>query len=115
MSTEEILAVIDEQIAQLRQARELIAGPAAVEAAKPRRGRPKGPKKKAVSAPVKVAKRVMSAEGRARIVAAQNARWAAQKKAAKPAKSATKKSTPATAKKSAAEPESTRKTTAPEA
>jgi hypothetical protein len=104
MNTSEILEAIDEQISKLQQARDLLADAPAVPAAKPaaagkRRGRPKGSvnKKAEVSAPV-VTKRTMSAEGKARIAAAQKARWASQRKtAAKSAKKSAKSA--ATAKK----------------
>jgi hypothetical protein len=66
----DILALIDAEIAQLQQARALITGTTA----KRKPGRPVGTGKK---------RRKMSAEGRARIVAAVKARWARQKKTAK--------------------------------
>lgn len=74
MNTSDILTIIDKEIATLQQARALIAA-----TGKRKPGRPP-------SAPVakpKKKKRKMSPEGRARIAAAQRARWAAQKKAAK--------------------------------
>jgi hypothetical protein len=66
---ENILKSIDAEIARLQQARGLLvkAGTAPKKAAK------KAAKKK----------RILSPEGRARIVAALKARWAAQKKANK--------------------------------
>jgi hypothetical protein len=67
----EIIALIDAEIAQLQHARALITGIAI----KRKPGRPVGTGKKK--------KRNMSPEGRARLVAAVKARWAAQKKAAK--------------------------------
>ena len=82
VNTSAIIQQIDEEIAKLRQARDLIGGgmKALPTATKRGPGRPK--KAEAVAAkPAKSrAKRVMSAEGRARIAAAQKARWAAQKK-----------------------------------
>jgi hypothetical protein len=69
----DILALIDAEIAQLQSARALIAGDGTAPT-KRGPGRPKGTGKK---------KRNLSPEGRARIVAAVKARWAAQKKAAK--------------------------------
>jgi hypothetical protein len=75
MNTEEILAHIDQEIARLRQAKALLTGEQT--ARKPVRPSSK-PTKKAL--PGK--KRTMSAEGRARIAAAQKARWAKSKKAA---------------------------------
>ena len=71
MTTPEILSLIDAEIATLQQARALLTEAET----KKRPGRPIGTGKKK--------KRKMSAEGRARIVAAVKARWAAQKKAAK--------------------------------
>jgi hypothetical protein len=109
MNTNEILEAIDQEILKLQQARALLADAPAVQAGKPatgkpatgkRRGRPKGSvnKKAEVIAPVTVNKvgRVMSAEGKARIAAAQKARWAKQKKTSK---TAAKKIAPKPAKK----------------
>ena len=75
MSANDILTLIDAEIARLQHARALIAG-----AVKRGPGRPKS-----TAAPVAKPKRKrkMSPEGRARIVAAVKARWAAKKKAAK--------------------------------
>lgn len=82
MKVEEILAGIDQEIARLQNARNLLAGD------QPRRGRPRGSKsaKKAAKA-VKAAKpgrkkRKLSAEGRKRIADAMRKRWAERKKAA---------------------------------
>jgi len=58
----------------------------------------------AASVAAKSGKRTMSPEGRARIVAAQKARWAAQRTAGKPSKAA--------AKKSSGKPKATKKQTA---
>jgi hypothetical protein len=70
METNAIIVSIDEELQRLRQAREILAGASNGHVA-PRRGRRKN--------------FVMSAEGRARIAAAQRKRWAKQKKAAKAA------------------------------
>jgi hypothetical protein len=70
METTQIIVEIDVEIARLQQVRALLSGDRAYY------GR---------SAPQPRRKRTMSAEGRARIAAAQKARWAAQKKAAKKA------------------------------
>ena len=80
MKVEEILAGIDQEIARLQHARNLLAGD------QPRRGRPRGSKsaKKATKA-VKTTgrqKRKLSAEGRKRIADAMRKRWAERKKAA---------------------------------
>jgi hypothetical protein len=61
-----LVAEIDAEIARLQKARDLIAG----QTAPPKRGRP----------PATKTKSKMSAEGRARIAAAQKARWAKVKK-----------------------------------
>ena len=100
MSISEILATIDQEIAQLQQARALLGG-GAVAAPKKKVGRPRkivaAPKKAVVVAahvaakpakPAKLAKkkkkkkRNLSPEGRKRIAEAVKKRWAAQKAAA---------------------------------
>jgi hypothetical protein len=97
MAISEILATIDQEIAQLQQARALLGGGAVV-APKKKVGRPRkivaAPKKAAVVAapvatkPAKLAKlakkkkRNLSPEGRKRIAEAVKKRWAAQKAAA---------------------------------
>jgi hypothetical protein len=79
MPIQDILSSIDQEISKLQRARTLLAGLNDVEALVKQRGRPKGisVKLKAPSAPVKkrAAKRTMSSEGKARIAAAQKARW----------------------------------------
>jgi hypothetical protein len=72
MSIAELLIQIDAEIAQLQQARAVLTGAQT----KRRPGRPVGSGKRKK-------KRTMSPEGRARIAAAQKARWAQAKKAAK--------------------------------
>jgi hypothetical protein len=67
MDTRSIIAAVDEEIARLRQVRSMLSG-----------GGFPGPFKKKTGA-----KRVMSAEARERIAAAQRKRWAKQKRAAK--------------------------------
>jgi hypothetical protein len=79
VKVEEILAGIDQEIARLQNARNLLAGD------QPRRGRPRGSKsaKKAVKAAKPGRKkRKLSAEGRKRIADAMRKRWAERKKAA---------------------------------
>jgi hypothetical protein len=66
MDTAQLISEIDSEISRLRQAGVLLAGGHAVNHAKPRGG-----------------KRILSAEARARIAAAQRKRWAKQKAAAK--------------------------------
>lgn len=82
MGVSDILAAIDQEIAQLQQARALLSGGAAP-AAKRKVGRPR--KITAVAVPAaKPArkKRKLSPEGRKRIAEAVKKRWAAQKAAA---------------------------------
>jgi hypothetical protein len=75
-----ILAEIDNEIARLQQARDLLAGGRAKSP-----GRPKGTGKKAAKAPKK---RRLSAEGRRKIAEAMKRRWAERRKEqAKSAKS----------------------------
>jgi topoisomerase IA-like protein len=69
MTLTDLVSSVDSEIAVLQQVRALLAG----QDGHVRRGRKPGKK------------RTMSAEGRARIAAAQRARWAKQKKAAKKA------------------------------
>ena len=71
MGISEILAQIDKEIAQLKQARALLGGKVAP------------PVKKAAAAPRKTAKkRNLTPEGRKRIAEAVKRRWAEQKKTA---------------------------------
>jgi hypothetical protein len=71
MDTSEIIHTIDAEIARLEKARELLNGHVSTPA---KRGRPVSLKPVA-----KPQRRKMSAEGRARIAAAQKARWAKAK------------------------------------
>ncbi|HZP04386.1 MAG TPA: hypothetical protein VFB43_05750 [Terracidiphilus sp.] len=78
MAIAEILASIDRQIAQLKQARALLDGDS------PRPGRRAGTSKRAANAitkPGRRKKRALSPEGRKRIAEAQKKRWEAQRKA----------------------------------
>jgi hypothetical protein len=68
MNTESLISAIDEELARLTKVRDLLAGHATTHK------KPGRPAKK---------KRVLSAEAREKIAAAQRKRWAAQKKAAK--------------------------------
>lgn len=72
MNTSELLSSIDAEIARLREARNLLAGQ---DGRHPSTAGRRPTKKR----------HTMSAEGRARIAAAQRARWAKQKRAAKKA------------------------------
>ena len=116
MNTEDILKALDEQIGHLHQARQVLAGSAAPAASLVRRGRPKGTKNKGAVAPAsasaKATKRVMSAEGKARIAAAQKLRWEKQKAGAPTAKSAAATPASAKAKKASAKPKAAKKTAA---
>jgi hypothetical protein len=82
MGVSDILAAIDQEIAQLQQARTLLSGGVAP-AAKRKVGRPRKTVAVAVPAakPAKK-KRKISPEGRKRIAEAVKKRWAAQKAAA---------------------------------
>jgi hypothetical protein len=75
MDTTEILQTIDAEIARLEKARALLNGHVSAPA---KRGRPT--KSLAAVNTVKPARRKVSAEGRARIAAAQKARWAKAKR-----------------------------------
>ncbi len=81
MGVSEILASIDREIAQLRQARALLTGGAAA-LPKKKPGRPRKLAAEKAAKPAKKKKRKLSPEGRKRIADAQKLRWAAQKKAA---------------------------------
>jgi len=72
MDTTELLSAIDSEIAALKQARALLAGQ-------------DGYRTPHIASGLKK-RHTMSAEGRARIAAAQRKRWAKQKRAAKAAK-----------------------------
>jgi hypothetical protein len=73
METSEIIAAIDAEIQRLQHARTLLSGDAVVK-------RGPGGAKGFSTAPKR---RQISSEGRAKIAAAQRARWAKAKKAAK--------------------------------
>jgi hypothetical protein len=80
MNTEEIIKEIDGEISKLQQAKGLLLGTDS-----PIKKSPGRSKKKATVArvpAVKPTKRVMSPEGRARLVAAVKARWAKARKTA---------------------------------
>lgn len=75
MDVSAIITTLDLEIARLQSARAALMALDSVHA--PRRGRPKGSTSASRVAPAKK-KRSMSPEGRARIAAAQKARWAAK-------------------------------------
>jgi hypothetical protein len=68
MDTQELVAELDAEIERLQRVKALLTG-------QPRRGRPPGKSPE----PAGLRRRTMSPEGRARIVAAQKARWAKKK------------------------------------
>ena len=82
MDINEILSSIDAEISKLQQARTILTAGVEPAAEAPKRG-PGRPKKTSTASAKKSAKRVVSAEARARIAAAQKKRWAAAKKTAK--------------------------------
>lgn len=84
-----IIAGIDEQIAKLTEARDILQGvstPRTETAKKPGRGRPKGSKNASTAAKEDgeptPSKRKLSPEGRKRIAEAMKRRWAERKKTA---------------------------------
>jgi len=81
MDTTEIIAQIDSEIARLLQVKSILSGTTATATIKAKRG----PKPKAAPTPSTAKKRILSPEARARIAAAQKARWAKVRRAAKPA------------------------------
>jgi hypothetical protein len=86
MNTEAIIEQIDAEISRLQQAKVLLNSVGVVSTRRAA-GRPKSvvaARIRSVS-PAEPVKRVMSAEGKARIAEAQKARWAAQRKQAKKA------------------------------
>jgi len=78
MDASELIAGIDEELSRLRQARALLAGDRAG-----RRGRVRPASSFEFGANRPYKKRVLSAEARAKIAAAQKKRWAKQKAASK--------------------------------
>ena len=88
MNLDRILSEIDLEISRLQQAKQLLSENAGAAPVKRGPGRPPANAKAAIkSMPGAAApkKRTMSEAGRARIAAAQKARWAKSKKAAKKA------------------------------
>lgn len=82
LALEDVISQIDAEIGKLQQARALLAG--APDALKPSRGRPKGSKNIATSAPAapaKKSKRQLSPEGRKAIAEAMKKRWAERRTA----------------------------------
>ena len=83
MALKEVIALIDAEIATLKQARALLAACSAVTVAKRKPGRPPKVHPDTPKVATRKKKRHLSPEGRARIAEAAKKRWAAQKKAAK--------------------------------
>jgi hypothetical protein len=79
MDTTEIIAQIDSEIARLEQVKSILSGSNPTTTFKAKRG----PKAKTVPTQTPAKKRILSPEARARIAAAQKARWAKVRKAAK--------------------------------
>ncbi|NYF81112.1 hypothetical protein [Granulicella arctica] len=83
MNTTEIVDRLDKEIARLRAARAVLASVDTdlLKRVKKGSGRPANTSKKVVAVKAPAKKRTMSPEGKARIAAAQKARWAKAKKA----------------------------------
>ena len=76
MNTDELLRQIDAEISRLTRARDLVAGTVRSKVGRsPRKAGLAAPKPRAVRK-----KRTISAEGRAKIAAAQKRRWAKQRR-----------------------------------
>ena len=82
MAVKEIIALIDAEIAALKEARALLATGSAVTVAKRKAGSPPKVQPDSAKAPKRKKKRNLSPEGRARIAEAAKKRWAVQRKAA---------------------------------
>ena len=87
MAIKDILALLDSEIASLKEARQLLKADSTASSAPRKAGRPRKAEKALLTAVMTTAKtkkkRNLSPEGRARIAEAVKRRWAAQKKAAK--------------------------------
>ena len=87
MAIKDILALLDSEIASLKEARQLLKADSTGSAVPRKAGRPPSAKEALPTDVPKTAKtkkkRNLSPEGRARIAEAVKRRWAAQKKAAK--------------------------------
>jgi hypothetical protein len=81
LDTENIIQEIDSEISRLEQAKAILSG----NVVKKSPGRPKQTQSVLKTVAAKPTKRVMSAEGKARIAAAQKLRWAKSKRADKKA------------------------------
>ena len=87
MAIKDVLALLDAEIAALKEARQLLKGDSTGSAAPRKVGRPRKAENALPTAVTKAAKtkkkRNLSPEGRARIAEAAKRRWAAQRKASK--------------------------------
>ena len=83
MDTQAIIAALDQEIARLQEVRTLLGSAAKVKGAASIKRGPGRPKKLEIVTTAK--KRILSPEAKARIAAAQKARWAKARKAAKKA------------------------------
>jgi hypothetical protein len=87
MAIKDVLALLDAEIANLKEARQLLKADSTGSAAPRKPGRPRKAENALPTDVTKTAKtkkkRNLSPEGRARIAEAVKRRWAAQKKAAK--------------------------------
>jgi hypothetical protein len=87
MAIKDVLALLDAEIANLKEARQLLKADSTGSAAPRKAGRPRKAENTLPTDVTKTAKtkkkRNLSPEGRARIAEAVKRRWAAQKKAAK--------------------------------
>jgi hypothetical protein len=81
MDTKEIIAQIDSEIARLQDAKSILSDRTTTPTIKAKRG----PEAKTAPTPTTAKRRILSPEARARIAAAQKARWAKVRKAAKAA------------------------------
>jgi hypothetical protein len=80
MALKEVIALIDAEIAALKEARALLAVGLAVTVAKRKAGRPPKVQPDNTATPKRKKKRNLSPEGRARIAEAAKKRWAVAKK-----------------------------------
>jgi len=83
MALKEVIALVDAEIAALKEARAILAAGSAVAVAKRKAGRPPKVQPDTTATPKRKKKRNLSPEGRARIAEAARKRWAAQRKPAK--------------------------------
>jgi hypothetical protein len=83
LDTQAIIATLDSEIARLREARAILTATASVTGAASSKRGPGRPKTLATVA--RTRRRVLSPEAKEKIAAAQKARWAKAKKAAKKA------------------------------